>query len=102
MATCTAVEVYEWIDKELHPTFYWICDYLSILGGVKLTHITKRASGVFIAAIDLVTIAKMAACTLQESPFTALTAGIYLPLRLCKGPSLTFENMTRWMIKSMK
>ena len=28
-------------DKSLHSTFYWVCDYLSMLG-LKLIHVSKR------------------------------------------------------------
>ena len=36
---CT-IEVWEWIS---HPTFYWACDYLSMLG-LKSIHVSKRGT----------------------------------------------------------
>ena len=29
------------MDKQFHPTHYWVCDYLSMLG-LKLNHVSKR------------------------------------------------------------
>ena len=30
-----------WMDKQFHPTFYWACDYLSVLGS-NLIHVSER------------------------------------------------------------
>ena len=30
-----------WIDKEFHSIFFWVCDYLSMMG-LKFNHVSKR------------------------------------------------------------
>ena len=46
MAAECSVEVWEWMGKAFHPTLYWACDYLSMLG-LKLIHVSKRGPGTF-------------------------------------------------------
>ena len=50
-----SVECNRWslgMDKQFHPTLYWACGYLSMLG-LKLNHVSKRGySSVFLTGID--------------------------------------------------
>ena len=31
-----------WMDKQFHPTLYWVCDYIFMMG-LQLIHLSKRA-----------------------------------------------------------
>ena len=50
---CVYVAEHRWTlgmgPKSFHPTLYWICDYLSMLG-LKLNHVSKRAPWWTVAA----------------------------------------------------